>query len=852
MVKFLLHCNTEFGQNLFVEIANGDIYTMRYINDGLWACEIEIAEKSEIKYTYYLEEADGTKRYDAQKNRVVPKHKNGLVVEDTYIYNDILTLFNTAPFTKCLMCQAKIKPIPVIKEDEMMIILFAPGVEKNESVALIGDGDFLGNWDQSKMVNLTPSSNCMWWLKVPADSNISGREYKYIIYSKDDKTKVRWESGENRRFVYVVGNKLLTNTIRVDFTWKAHGVAIPVFSLRSDDNWGVGEFYTLRKMCDWAVEREQKIIQILPINDTTSTLTELDSYPYKANSVNALHPMYLNMKALGELKDKGLYKKFLKRGEELNRLDNVDYVAVNELKNEYAFAKFTEDYKDIISDKDFKKFVKDNASWIVDYAVYSSLRDDFGSDDTTLWGGYSTYNAKEVRKYAKQYLEKISFYYYLQFNLDKQLIQTVEYLHNNGVVLKGDLPIGISARSVDAWVNPQLFNLDKQAGAPPDDFSVNGQNWGFPTYNWTEMEKDGFKWWKNRFDNMSKYFDAFRIDHILGFFRIWEIPSHAVLGLLGYFNPTMPLSVTEIEHNGIYFDRDRYINPYITKERLDTLFATDSNAIAAKYFHQKAFDKYEFKPEFNTQKALVDFFTVNNMLPTQQGELDKLLSLYCEVIFIEDSYHHNYFHPRINVYQSYSYSTLSDHEKNVIKSIHNDYFYRRHLIQWEKEALRKMPPLVGRTDMLVCGEDLGMVPDCVASVMWQLKILSLEIERMPKQIDAEFVDQNKMPYLAVSSTGTHDTSTLRQWWKENSDVTQRYFDQLTVFSAGKAPTELTAKVATDIVNREIYNNSMLTILPWQDYMACDEEYIVNNADNERINDPSNPKHIWCWRMPITL
>jgi 4-alpha-glucanotransferase len=163
----------------------------------------------------------------------------------------------------------------------------------------------------------------------------------------------------------------------------------------------------------------------------------------------------------------------------------------------------------------------------------------------------------------------------LQYHLHLQLSEAHRYANDNGIILKGDIPIGINKNSAEAWVEPHLFNFSGQAGAPPDDFSVRGQNWGFPTYNWGLMEKDGYKWWKQRFSKMAEYFDAYRIDHILGFFRIWEVPSESVEGIMGHFNPSLPFSADELRGRGYNFNYDRDCLPYIKEYMLDEYFGYD-------------------------------------------------------------------------------------------------------------------------------------------------------------------------------------------------------------------------------------------------------------------------------------
>ena len=244
------------------------------------------------------------------------------------------------------------------------------------------------------------------------------------------------------------------------------GVAVPVFSLRSEEGCGIGEFLDLKKLADWCVMTGLKLIQILPINDTTTDGGWSDSYPYKSISTKALHPIYLNVEKVGILKDENDRKRFQELKKELNAKEHVDYPEVFKVKMEFL-----------------KKL----------------------------------YDQKRGKKQG--------FYEFLQQHCEKQLTEAVDYLHSKGIMLKGDLPIGVNRNSDDVKQQPHLFNLDMETGAPPDGFAPQGQNWGFPTYNWAAMEAEGFHWWKERVEWFKKYFDALRIDHILGFFRIWEIPK---------------------------------------------------------------------------------------------------------------------------------------------------------------------------------------------------------------------------------------------------------------------------------------------------------------------------------------
>ena len=603
-------------------------------------------------------------------------------------------------------------------------------------------------------------------------------EYKYLVVERKTGKILRWEEGENHYSGVIPpkGTALIIDDIvpRLGaIPWRGAGTAIPVFSLRTSDSFGIGEFHDLRKMVDWAVETGQNFIQLLPVNDTMMTASWQDSYPYNAVSSFALHPQFIHLPDAGVKVDKA-YKELR---DALNALPQVDYEKVNVEKIRLLRKVFASKEKKLGSDPEYQAFVKANDYWLLPYAVFCCLRDEMGTVDFSKWGKYAKFSRKKAEDYLSSNSAEVAFWCWIQYCLDVQLKDAVAYAHSHRVAIKGDLPIGVSRTSADAWMSPELFNLDMQAGAPPDAFSADGQNWGFPTYNWDKMEETGFAWWKARLSKMSDYFDAYRIDHILGFFRIWEIPACYKSGLMGHFSPALPYSGNELR--GMSFD-----------------------------------------PESE--------------------------------LFIEDPRKKGWYHPRIDARDSQAFGQLEQWQKDRFRALYEDFFYHRHNDFWRESALRKLPSLLRSTGMLSCGEDLGMIPACVASVMDELNILSLEIQRMPKDPAEDFAEPSRYPYFSVCATGTHDTSTLRAWWEEDRALTQKFFNEK-MHCQGDAPYFCEPWVAEAIVKDHLNSPSMLCILPLQDYLAIDGDvrYPGNPAD-ERINVPAIARHYWRYRMHKSL
>ncbi len=620
--------------------------------------------------------------------------------------------------------------------------------------------------------------------------------------------------------------KVLKNKVNTGSNPKLTGVAVPVFSLNTKNNFGIGEFLDLKMLGDWCEKVGMKMIQILPINDTRTDDSWDNSYPYKAISTKALHPIYLNLEKIGTLQEESDRAYFENQKNILKEKDYVDYPEVMKVKDAYFKKIFAQDWESTKNTEDFQNFFKENKDWLVPYAEFCLQ---------------PTVNGQQPE-----------FYYFLQYHLDKQLKEAVDYLHERGIALKGDIPIGIGRHSVEAWTNPELFNLDCQAGAPPDAFATEGQNWGFPTYNWNAMANDDYQWWRDRLTQMSRYFDAYRIDHILGFFRIWEIPQEHTQGIMGHFSPALSYqqSVVSSQLSASY---ERLTKPYIRGHFLHEFFEEFTEEVRDKYLNETSFSYFELKEEFNTQRKITDFF-VNRQQTTDNSHKDEkikngLIALCAEVLFLEDK--NGGLHPRIALQFTHSYNELDDYQKDNINKLYDEYFYHRNEELWKEEALKKLPKIIEASDMLVCGEDLGMVPACVKDVMQQLNILSLEVQRMPKNPCETFVNPKENPYLSIDTTSTHDTSTIRGWWEENGELTNRFYREMLGHHEG-APYFAEPWVCKEIIEQHLKSSSMWVIIPIQDYIAMDGDFRWDQTQKEQINVPANSHHHWCYKMYQSL
>ena len=687
------------------------------------------------------------------------------IPEDAYMYS--------SAFTDCVMARQRQQEASQEYACTVRLKVRAPQLRQNERLAIVGEPEVLGAWNITKALNMTEHEPNVWGISLDANKLPRERfEFKFIILDTIPDYTALWEQGGNRSLTVpelADGDVVVYELSQAFFPiypWKGAGTVIPIFSLRSEGSFGVGDFGDLKMMVDWVAKTGQRVIQVLPINDTNMTHTWQDSYPYNAISIYALHPQYIDFRQMPDIKDEATREKFQQLQKELNALPQIDYERMFAAKMDYLHVLFEQEGAAVRRTAAYKRFVQDNEQWLRPYAEFCYYRDRFGTATFGEW-------PKPLPKADKKVTD---FWCYVQYYLDRQMRAAHEYARQQRVILKGDIPIGISRDGVEAWVEPKYFNLNGQAGAPPDPFSADGQNWGFPTYNWDEMMKDGCSWWVRRFRKMAEYFDAYRIDHVLGFFRIWEIPVPEKSGLMGQFAPALGLSKEEIEAYGVHFN---------------------------------------------------------------------------EGLFLVDHKRNDRWHPRIAVQYQQAYETLDDGQKYNFNRLYNDYFYRRNNHFWYQEAMKKLPRLTQATRMLVCAEDLGMVPDCVPWVLNELRILSLEIQSMPKDPNIRFGKLSHNPYRSVCTFSTHDMPTLRQWWDEDEERTQAYYNG-PLRRGGIAPHPLPGWLASDIISRQLTSPSMLCLLSLQDWLSIDEKLRLPDQNAERINIPANPRHYWRYRMHLTI
>lgn len=616
------------------------------------------------------------------------------------------------------------------------------------------------------------------------------------------------------------------------------GVAVPVSALRSAASCGVGEYPDLVALGDWASGVGLEVIQLLPVNDTGANAS-----PYSALSAFALHPLFLRLEDVrGAERYAGEIALWRRKSEARPRLD---YRGTLAFKLSVLERIHRDRSAEIAADPGFAAWLSEQP-WVRPYAAFRVLERANDGASWETWGGAATDAAAAVGSCWDASGDACRFHAWVQREAATQLAAAARAIERRGVRLKGDLPILMSGQSADVWHERHLFDATMRAGAPPDMYSARGQMWGFPVYDWSAMAADGYAWWKARLAHAARFFHAFRIDHVLGFFRIWQVPATEASGLLGWFDPAEALTRDDLAAAGFDEAAVRWLSvPHVRGDELRARLGADAARVAARYLQRiGGEDLYNLRPEIDREDAI-------RALDEREPIREALYRWHADRTLLaagEDRFFPSWHHER-----SQAFLGLDDARRVRLQELARA---RRAASErvWERRGRELLAMVRDASDMLVCAEDLGDVPDCVPRVLADLGILGLRIERWArewKRPGSPFIPPSDYPELTVATPSVHDTSTLRGWWEEDRAERQAYFPLLGL--EGPCPERMTAEVHAAIVERCLGARSRLCVLQLQELLDLDPELWSPDPRADRINVPGTVADTnWTWRMPLTL
>ncbi len=648
---------------------------------------------------------------------------------------------------------------------------------------------------------------------------------------------------------------------------KMTGVAVPLGALYTKECPSVGEFPALKKFASFCKAAGLKIIQLLPVNDTGT-----QSSPYSGLSAFALHPIYISLNSLPEFKDlyasdnnfRTEYDLFLQFHPYCNRYDYQRILdkKISLLMRLYAT---TETAKKSSPSAELSDWIKKN-EWIKAYCVYKNLKWNYMQATWKDWRKEDQIPGMEeiTRRWNSRELKKEHlFYAWMQFRAHEQFAEAAAAVKKEGVILKGDMPIMMNEDSCDAWAFPEFFDHSLRAGSPADGSNPNGQNWGFPTYNWKNLKAAEYSWWKERLQSAEQYYSAYRLDHILGFFRIWAIPARECTALLGHSEPGESISREELRAAGFDEGRIHWLSsPHIPTGDVD--YFTWNHDTSVRVLEKVAVrlpgeDLWNFKASIRGDRDIYecDFDGVCPKEP--EGKIkDALARKWRDRTLYEIQ--RDKFIPLWTYQNTYPWTTLNDDEKNRLRALIDSKHAAEEKL-WKKQAAEILDGLTKSVDMVPCGEDLGVNLQSVPEVMGENKILRLNVVRWSRkwgESGQPYVPFAEYPELSVTTTSVHDSSTIREWWNSEKDSAFAFFkanenDFTENGISGNSFSDFTEKTARSILQACSASKSLWCIHPLQDFLYLDKKYWLADSKNERINIPGEVSEFnWTYRIPVSV
>ena len=656
------------------------------------------------------------------------------------------------------------------------------------------------------------------------------------------------------------------------------GFVLPLLALRTQDK-PCGEFPDLEKLAVLAKKWGMNLIQILPVNDSG-----WQASPYSALSSIALNPIYLSIKDLPEFEQlsPALCGSLTQMNAQLALHKRVPYGEVLDAKLKILSQAWEEISSPSFSNRTgvlsvLEGWVKEN-EWVRPYGCFLELKKRFGGLPWWNWPEYATVRQDDIETLLSDssFAKQVDFWAWVQMRAYWQFENACTLVHAMGIDLMGDIPILMNRDSVDAWYDRQIFDFDFFAGAPPDAGSPPGQNWGFPLYRWDVIEKTGWAFWKTRLEAADHFYSSYRIDHVLGFFRIWAVGKAERDGYLGHFEPEMDYTREELHELGFSDERIQWLSqPHIPESAVEAIFALlkaahdESNALPQQdtaKFRSVLFSQIGTEPlyRFSGQiQGSADFDRlVRDFLPTsgtngvsygaqnEKALKSSLVSWWRNRSLLELPNGHFIAAP--NYWNTQAWCSLSDDERQELKSL----IERKGEISnklWLENGRKILSAITGHVTMQPCAEDLGFLSPGVPQTLDDLNIPGLRVLRWTRYYEepgAPFVPPDKYPANSVACTSVHDSSTLREWWRDEPDKA-KLWDVLQL--PGSCPDDLDPAAALQVVRAFAMVNSRFLVYPLQDLLACDEHYREENPKDERINIPGTCDDFdWTYRMKPSI
>ncbi len=661
------------------------------------------------------------------------------------------------------------------------------------------------------------------------------------------------------------------------------GIVVPLSALRSHQSPACGEYPDLAILGNLAADWNFELVQLLPVNDSG-----YQSSPYSALSAFALHPIYLRVAELPEVACKeGIA--LVRAAAELAALHADDerfrygpYLHAKLAILERVFRELAAPRLGLVLRSDtaqvstesvpiqlaktgpdaetFARWISAHP-WVKAYAVFSELKRRNGGKPWWEWEAERDPSPQRIEELwlSPDLLAGTRFRAWLQWRAEEQFVHAARALHASGIDLMGDIPILINEDSAEVWARRSLFRLGLSAGAPPDMYAQLGQNWGFPIYDWDALAREGYGFWRERLAAASTFYTAYRIDHVLGFFRIWALSVCERTGYLGRFVPDAYITRDELAARGFSPERIRWLSePHLRTEGLIRASGGDQTAAfeSALCVLDRIGDEelFLFKRTIRGERDIETLAEVGQ--PGYGGAgfpaslRDFLLASWRDRVLFE--FEPERYAAAWRYREASAWSSLSTGEQEALEELFRSKRAEGERL-WDEAGRKILGMLCASSDMLPCAEDLGSVPPCVPQALADLGILGLRVLRWTREWGKPgdpYVPLASYPELSVACPSVHDSSTLREWWEREAD---RDAVWALVGGEGSAPPRLEPEVAACILGALARSASRIVAFPLQDLLALGRAFRSADPAAERINVPGSVNEWnWGWRLPATL
>lgn len=636
------------------------------------------------------------------------------------------------------------------------------------------------------------------------------------------------------------------------------GTAVPLGALKTKHSCGSGEYPDLVPFAAFCKKAGLKLIQLLPVNDTGT-----ESSPYSALSAFALHPLYISIESLPEYQSVPVsIKKAVKSLHAVH--DDVPRFHYRNLRRDkLAVLRQIYDVAGCTAASDVRtpgtalyEWASGNP-WLPEYAVFMVLKQQFQEASWKSWPEkFRRMTAARIQTrwndstLAADHL----FYVWLQYRAYEQFKQAADAVAEKGILLKGDIPIMMNEDSADAWAHPEFFDDTLRAGSPPDGSNPSGQNWGFPVYRWDNLARKKYSWWKQRLVSAAQFYDAYRIDHVLGFFRIWATPERESTAMLGRTLPGIPVTRAELTDAGFDSDRIRWLSqPHVPTREIEAV--NNNDYLGTHGLLHKVMDRlgdeelWLFKKEITGDRDILERRDIPDPVKLRLSEFWRNRTL-LEVA--EDE-----FVPLWTYRDTTAWQSLFEEERERLEQIISGIHKRQELL-WEKQARKLLGELTSATDMIACAEDLGANPESVPRVLGDLSILRLCVVRWCRDWGAPqqpFVPLDTYPENSVVTSSVHDSSTLRLWWLTEPDAGDFYqnFPPVGEGAGSVQPGVYTPETARYLLRTIAQTSGRFCVHPVQDFLALSSAYYAEDPAAERVNIPGSVTEFnWTYRLPVPV